>query len=470
MKHEDTSIRWYETLARGDVATSRRQRMPRSARWCSALAAAGVRVPAGLRDDGRGLPRAASPAAASATRSQARLARTRDAARATPGARRARPIRRLILDADFPQLPRRTRSARLPQRSAERRGVTDAARVAVRSQRHRRGPARRELRRAAEDLPQRPGRPRRSSPRAAGAWHRSSPTARSAIGGPRLRPHGGRALGWRPADGALRPRWFGRYVLDRHRDRFRQGRADPTAAWGLGENVVQGTVDPDEYQGLQAIALIMSPPNAHRREALLGAKAQKLIYAEGDSPTRNVPTSKAERSAYVLSDDEIRTSARWAVTIETHYGCPMDMEWARDGETGRPVHCPGSSRDGAVTPCRGAAPHSIGSQGRARLLTNGIAIGDATGEKPCPPLRSDRVRSCPTARRDCTALGPRLHDVHPSVLAVAGPFHVHRAAVMRFDCHGPASERQDFAVAEHEGRHARPCSSARLRVGCSPVA
>jgi pyruvate,water dikinase len=146
------------------------------------------------------------------------------------------------------------------------------------------------------------------------------------------------------------------------------------AAWGLGENVVQGTVDPDEYQVFKPLLDNFAlTPIVEKR---LGAKTQKLIYAEGDSPTRNVPTSKAERSAYVLSDDEILTLARWAVTIETHYGCPMDMEWARDGETGdlfivqaRPETVQARRQAGVFR------TYSIERKGRE--LAKGLAIGDA---------------------------------------------------------------------------------------------
>ena len=105
------------------------------------------------------------------------------------------------------------------------------------------------------------------------------------------------------------------------------------AAWGLGENVVQGAVDPDEYQVFKP--LLDAAELAPIIEKKLGAKAQKMIYAaDGEHPTRNVPTSKREREAFVLSDEEILRLARWAALIERHYGCPMDMEWAKDGETG----------------------------------------------------------------------------------------------------------------------------------------
>jgi pyruvate,water dikinase len=104
------------------------------------------------------------------------------------------------------------------------------------------------------------------------------------------------------------------------------------AAWGLGENVVQGAVDPDEYMVFKP--LLDRADLVPIVEKTCGAKAIKMIYGDGGT-TRNVPTSKAERAAFVLSDTEILELARMAVTIERHYGQPMDMEWARDGGTGK---------------------------------------------------------------------------------------------------------------------------------------
>ena len=105
------------------------------------------------------------------------------------------------------------------------------------------------------------------------------------------------------------------------------------AAWGLGENVVQGAVNPDEYQVYKP--LLDNPALVPIVEKKLGAKEQKMIYAGAvGGETLNVPTSKAEREKFVLSDDEILELARQACTIERHYGQPMDMEWAKDGITG----------------------------------------------------------------------------------------------------------------------------------------
>lgn len=105
------------------------------------------------------------------------------------------------------------------------------------------------------------------------------------------------------------------------------------AAWGLGENVVQGAVDPDEYHVFKP--LLASPQFTPIIEKRLGAKSIKMVYGTGDKPTINLPTSRAEQARFVLTDGEILTLARWAVAIETHYGCPMDMEWAKDGPTGK---------------------------------------------------------------------------------------------------------------------------------------
>ena len=105
------------------------------------------------------------------------------------------------------------------------------------------------------------------------------------------------------------------------------------AAWGLGENVVQGTIDPDEYQVFKPLlADAALKPIVHKR---CGGKALKMIYAqEGEQSTRNIPTSLVERSAYVLADPEILQLARSACAIEDHYGRPMDIEWAKDGRSG----------------------------------------------------------------------------------------------------------------------------------------
>ena len=105
------------------------------------------------------------------------------------------------------------------------------------------------------------------------------------------------------------------------------------AAWGLGENVVQGTVTPDNYTVFKPLLDNKEfKPILHKR---LGGKEKKMVYARGAGhTTRNTDTSAKERHAFVLSDDEILQLARWAAAIERHYQKPMDMEWAKDGDSG----------------------------------------------------------------------------------------------------------------------------------------
>ena len=105
-----------------------------------------------------------------------------------------------------------------------------------------------------------------------------------------------------------------------------------SAAWGLGESVVQGAVEPDEYHVFKP--LLGNPSLAPIIEKKCGGKQRKLIYSGERSGTRWVDTDPKERHAHVLEDAEILLLARWAVLIERHYGCPMDMEWAKDGPDG----------------------------------------------------------------------------------------------------------------------------------------
>ncbi len=147
------------------------------------------------------------------------------------------------------------------------------------------------------------------------------------------------------------------------------------AAWGLGENVVQGAVDPDEYMVFKP--LLGNDKIVPVVEKTLGKKALKMIYGdEGEAPTRNVPTSLEERDAFVLDDNELLTLARWACVIEGHYGCAMDMEWARDGETGALYIV--QARPETVQSRREATDlksYRIASKGKK--LVTGLAIGEA---------------------------------------------------------------------------------------------
>ncbi|TFD35316.1 phosphoenolpyruvate synthase [Cryobacterium sp. TMT1-62] len=148
-----------------------------------------------------------------------------------------------------------------------------------------------------------------------------------------------------------------------------------SAAWGLGETVVQGTVNPDKY--LVFKALLDQPDCTPIIEKTLGEKARKMVYAKGGSArTRTIDTPDRERQAFVLTDAEIVKLGRWAVIVENHYGRPMDMEWAKDGLT----------RELFLVQARPETVHSQASGTRftvstrtetGPLLVTGVAIGDS---------------------------------------------------------------------------------------------
>ncbi|MFW6110553.1 MAG: phosphoenolpyruvate synthase [Thermoproteota archaeon] len=104
------------------------------------------------------------------------------------------------------------------------------------------------------------------------------------------------------------------------------------AGWGLGENVVQGEINPDRY-------VVFKPPLDNKElkpilEKALGKKEKKVVYADGGE-IENIHTTEQEKRSFVLEDEEILDLARWAVVIEEHYGRPMDIEWGKDGENGK---------------------------------------------------------------------------------------------------------------------------------------
>lgn len=147
------------------------------------------------------------------------------------------------------------------------------------------------------------------------------------------------------------------------------------AAWGLGENVVQGTVTPDEYmvfkplldkRGFQPII-----------EKTVGSKEKKMIYATGGTKaTKNIDTSKEERRSFVLNDQEILRLARWAVVIEKHYRTPMDIEWAKDGETGE-LFIVQARPETVQSQMGGSSLKNFKLREKGKRLLSGISIGQA---------------------------------------------------------------------------------------------
>jgi len=148
-----------------------------------------------------------------------------------------------------------------------------------------------------------------------------------------------------------------------------------TAAWGLGENVVQGAVDPDEYQVFKPF-LDGSAKRPIVTKAL-GAKEIKMIYgAAGEAETRNVPTAMAERERFVLNDSEIVELAGFAKTIEEHYGLPMDMEWAKDGVTDE-LFIVQARPETVQSRKSGSVLQSYSVKDPGEVLLEGLSVGNA---------------------------------------------------------------------------------------------
>ena len=151
------------------------------------------------------------------------------------------------------------------------------------------------------------------------------------------------------------------------------------AAWGLGEMVVQGAVDPDEYRVFKP--LLGNERRVPVVEKSLGRKGRKMVLDEGEKPTRIDDTAEDERARFVLADDEILTLARWAVAIEDHYGQPMDMEWAKDGETGELLIV--QARPETVQSRREAGTlKTYRLNDAAEPVVTGLSVGDAIAAGP----------------------------------------------------------------------------------------
>jgi pyruvate,water dikinase len=154
-----------------------------------------------------------------------------------------------------------------------------------------------------------------------------------------------------------------------------------TSSYGLGETVVQGQVNPDEFY-------VYKPALRQGRRAILrrslGSKALKMVYAEGDPGGRAVKTvevSEAERHRFSIADAEVEELARYALAIEAHYGRPMDIEWAKDGVDGRLYIL--QARPETVK--ARAAVDSLRRyrlKERSEILTSGRAIGQRVGSGP----------------------------------------------------------------------------------------
>jgi len=146
------------------------------------------------------------------------------------------------------------------------------------------------------------------------------------------------------------------------------------SSWGLGESVVGGHVTPDEYRVFKGV--LDDPALLPVIEKRLGAKQTKLIYGEAvEGHTERVRTPKADRDAFTLTDAEATELARWAAQIETYYGRPMDIEWARDGITGELFITQARPETVQSRRTAGATLQTWSLEETGEVLVEGVAVG-----------------------------------------------------------------------------------------------
>ncbi len=159
-----------------------------------------------------------------------------------------------------------------------------------------------------------------------------------------------------------------------------------TASYGLGETVVQGAVNPDEFYVYKKALKEGHDPILRRS---LGSKAIKMVYSDNPTPGHTVETvdvDEAESQRFCLSDEDIVELAKQAVTIEEHYGRPMDIEWGKDGEDGRIYIL--QARPETVQSRSGRTLQRFSLKTRSDVLSRGRSIGQKIGVGPAKVIRS----------------------------------------------------------------------------------
>ena len=156
-----------------------------------------------------------------------------------------------------------------------------------------------------------------------------------------------------------------------------------TAAYGLGENVVQGAVNPDEYFVFKPTLKEGFKPILEKR---LGSKEIKMVYDLGGGKlTKNVPVPEPDRGKFAINDDEILTLAEWACIIEDHYSgvrgqyTPMDIEWAKDGMTGE-LFIVQARPETVQSQKSGSVLKNYKLNGSSNIISTGRAVGEAIGQ------------------------------------------------------------------------------------------
>ena len=158
-----------------------------------------------------------------------------------------------------------------------------------------------------------------------------------------------------------------------------------TASYGLGETVVQGAVNPDEFYVYKPSLRSGHQPILRRT---LGAKAIKMTYAAAGQIGKRVVTvdvPEADRMRFCITDADILELSRQALTIEDHYGCPMDIEWGKDGETGKIYIL--QARPETVQSRAGRTLNRYTLKEKGKVLATGRSIGQRIGAGPARIIR-----------------------------------------------------------------------------------
>jgi len=157
-----------------------------------------------------------------------------------------------------------------------------------------------------------------------------------------------------------------------------------TSSYGLGETVVQGAVNPDEFYVYKPALRSGHAPILRRT---LGAKAIKMVYGEPGSHVRTstVDVAAEDRRRFSITDDDIIELAKQALIIEQHYGCPMDIEWGKDGESGKIYIL--QARPETVQSRAGRTVQRYSLKSTSKVLASGRSIGQRIGAGPARIIR-----------------------------------------------------------------------------------
>jgi pyruvate,water dikinase len=214
-----------------------------------------------------------------------------------------------------------------------------------------------------------------------------------------------------------------------------------TGAWGLGENVVQGAVPPDEYYVFKPTLKEGKRPIVGKK---IGSKEIKMIYNDDPSaeePVKNIDTTEVERHSYVISDDEILQLARWACIIEEHYKKGMDIEWAKDGD-GKEV----GTGELFIVQARPETVHSQANKGametyklkeKGKVLVEGLAVGAKIGQGEAHCI--DDVKDIGTFRKGQVLVTDMTDPDWEPIMKIAGAIVTNRGGRT---CHAAIISRE----------------------------